>query len=154
MVKLFVSLAVPLLVGFAGSAVTFPAIPAWYASLVKPVFSPPNWLFGPAWTVLYVLMGSSFYLIWRKGTGSKKVRDAMRVYGIQLLVNALWSVVFFGFRSPLGGAVVIFLLLFLIAATMRLFYRIDWRAAYLLVPYFLWVSFATVLNVSVWLLNR
>lgn len=154
MVKLFISIAIPLLVGLVGSAVTFPAIPAWYATLTKPAFSPPNWLFGPVWTVLYILMGIAFYLVWKKGTKSEKVRAAIWVYGIQLVVNALWSAVFFGLRSPPGGFVVIILLLVLIIAMIRQFYRVNTWAAYLLVPYLLWVAFATVLNLNVWILNR
>lgn len=151
MLALFILL--PLAAGAIGSLVTFDAIPAWYATLAKPSFAPPNWLFGPVWTTLYVLMGISAYLIWQKGRESGKVKSALTMFGIQLALNVLWSILFFGFRSPFYGLLCIILLWLAIAYCIRLFHPIDKRAAYLLVPYILWVTFASLLNFSIWALN-
>jgi len=142
------------LAGAIGSLFTFSAIPNWYATLVKPSFAPPNWLFGPAWTTLYVLMGISAYFIYQKGWKNKPVRFALSIFGVQLALNALWSILFFGLRSPLYGLMGIIPLWLSIAFCIRLFYPIDKKAAYLLVPYILWVTFATLLNFSIWMLNR
>ena len=134
------------LAGAIGSLFTIPAIPGWYASLSKPSFSPPSWLFGPVWTILYVLMGISAYLVWRKGWQKKPVRAALALFALQLFLNALWSILFFGLRSPLYGLAGIAFLWLSILLAMRAFYAIDRRAAYLLLPYIAWVSFAALLN--------
>jgi translocator protein len=139
--------------GAIGSIFTLPAISGWYASLAKPSFSPPNWLFGPVWTTLYVLMGISAYVVWKKGAGEKAANIALIIFAMQLVLNLEWSVVFFGMRSPHFALLAIFALWLMIVATIREFYKIDRRAAYLLVPYILWVSFAAVLNYFVWVLN-
>jgi len=139
--------------GLVGSIVTFPAIAGWYAGLVKPAFAPPNWLFGPAWTVLYVLMGTALWLVLRKGTKKRQVRFAALAFMIQLVLNAKWSILFFGFRNPLYGLIGIVFLWVAIAATMWQFKKIDARAFWLMVPYILWVSFAALLNYSVWMIN-
>lgn len=152
--KLLGSIIATLAAGLVGSAATFPAIGTWYNTLTKPPFSPPNWLFGPVWTILYIFMGVALYLVWDKGTKKKAVRTAMWVYFAQLVVNCGWSIVFFGLHSPLGGIFVIFVLLSMIIFLIKLFYPINRFAAYLLIPYLVWVSFATVLNASLWLLNR
>ncbi|MDE1854938.1 MAG: tryptophan-rich sensory protein [Candidatus Micrarchaeota archaeon] len=141
------------LIGNIGTIFTLPAIGTWYATLAKPIFSPPNWLFGPAWTILFALMGISLYLIWERGTRKKQARRALYAFGAQMALNVLWSVAFFGLRSPLLGLMDIVLLLIAIVFTMWEFYRISRPAAYLLVPYILWVAFATLLNFSVWALN-
>jgi tryptophan-rich sensory protein len=151
--KLLVSIVIVLAAGLLGSVVTFPSIPSWYSTLIKPPFSPPNWIFGPVWTALYILMGIALWLVWEKGLKHQKVRFAFWLFIIHLAVNAGWSVVFFGLHSILGGLIVIIILWVLIATLMLKFYAIDRRAAYLLVPYILWVSFATVLNYSLLLLN-
>ncbi len=141
------------LAGLIGSIFTFPAITGWYATLSKPVFSPPNWVFGPVWTTLYFLMGISGYLIWQKGFKKRPVRAALALFGAQLFLNALWSILFFGLQSPLYGLVCILFLWAFIALTIRSFYAINRTAAYLLVPYIAWVSFAAVLNFAIWAIN-
>lgn len=142
-----------LLAGALGSLFTSPSIPTWYASLSKPFFTPPSWLFAPVWTLLYVLMGISAYLIWEKGMKNRKARDALSLFALQLVLNILWSFLFFGLRSPLLGLLCILALLASIAACMRAFHPLDRRAAYLLAPYFAWVCFATVLNLALLLMN-
>lgn len=127
---------------------------SWYATLNKPFFTPPSWLFGPAWTVLYILMAISAILIWRKGLKKKNVREALKIFAIQLILNLSWSPVFFGAKNILLALFIILVMLVFIVKTIRAFGKIDKTAAYLLYPYILWVSFATVLNFSVWYLNR
>ena len=151
--KLVVSIVVCQGAGFIGSVFTTDAIPTWYAALEKPVFTPPNWLFFPAWVTLYFLMAVAAFLVWRRGLDSAGVRTALIVFLVQLVLNALWSVVFFGLESPVWGVVVILILWVAILATIMLFSRISRAAALLLIPYILWVSFATALNISIWLLN-
>jgi len=140
--------------GIIGSVFTTPSIPGWYAGLAKPPFNPPNWIFGPVWITLYALMGIAAFLIFEKGIGKKEVRKALAVFAAQLVLNSLWSIVFFGAHQILGAAVLILLLWAMILATIRLFRRISGTAAGLLIPYLLWVSFATVLNISLYGLNR
>ncbi len=142
------------LAGILGSVFTMPSIPGWYAGLAKPSFNPPNWLFGPVWTILYALMGVAAWLVYEKGVKRPEVKKALSVFAAQLLLNALWSIVFFGAHMILGAAVVIVLLGAMILLTIRLFGKISKPAAWLLVPYILWVSFATVLNISLYVLNR
>lgn len=152
-VKLVVAIVITQLAGIIGSLFTFSAIPTWYATLTKPELNPPSWVFGPVWTTLYVLMGVSVFLIWQKGWERKDVKVALSVYGIQLVLNALWSIVFFGMQSP-GLALVNIALLFIsIVLTMVLFYKISRPAMYLLIPYILWVSFASYLNYAIYALN-
>jgi len=152
-VKLIISIVVCQCAGIIGSVFTTPAIPTWYATLQKPVFTPPSWLFAPAWITLYLLMGIAAFLIWRIGLSERRVKVALSIFLIQLALNALWSVVFFGLQSPLYGFIVIIVLWFMILLTMLRFARISSVAAWLLVPYILWVSFASVLNISIWVLN-
>lgn len=152
-VKLLLSLIVCQLAGVVGSVFTTPAIPAWYATLKKPAFTPPNWLFSPVWITLFALMGLSAFLVWRKGLDQEGVKTAVSIFVIQLVLNALWSVMFFGLRSPLAGLVEIVFLWVAILVTILYFWRISIPAGILLVPYILWVSFAAVLNFSIWRLN-
>jgi len=142
------------LAGFIGSVFTTPSIPGWYAGLAKPPFNPPNWVFAPVWTILYALMGLSAYLVYEKGPKRSEVRKALAVFAVQLVLNALWSIVFFGAHMILGAAVIIVLLWVLILESILLFSKISKAAACLLIPYFLWVSFATILNISLYVLNR
>jgi tryptophan-rich sensory protein len=151
--KLVVSIVVSQCAGLIGSAFTTPAIPTWYAALEKPFFTPPSWLFAPAWITLYVLMGIAAFLVWRLGLDDRRVRAALMIFLIQLVLNTLWSVAFFGLQSPLYGFIVIILLWLAILLTIHSFTRISRLAAWLLVPYILWVSFASVLNISIWVLN-
>lgn len=151
--KLIISVVGCELVGIGSTPFTVGAISTWYVFLVKPSFSPPNWVFGPVWTLLYILMGVAFYLIWRQGWKKKKVRIAGLYFLLQLSLNFLWSISFFGLRSPVLGLVNIIALLVLIIMTMRQFYPLSKVAFFLLVPYLLWVSFATLLNASIVILN-
>jgi len=152
--KLVISIVACLAAGGIGSIFTRSAIPTWYATLEKPIFSPPNWLFAPVWTLLYILMGISAFLVWRKGLENRQVRTALIVFLIQLVLNTLWSVFFFGLESPLYGLIVIVVLWFMILLTLVLFYKIARVASVLLWPYLLWVTFAAILNGSIWMLNR
>ncbi|MEW6184481.1 MAG: TspO/MBR family protein [Thermodesulfobacteriota bacterium] len=139
--------------GVIGSLFTLPAIPVWYAGLKKPFFSPPNWIFSPVWIGLFTLMGVSLFLVWGKESRTGKGSKAMVFFFVQLGLNALWSVLFFGLRSPLAGLMGILLLWAAIVWTMVFFFRISSWAGYLFIPYLLWVSFALVLNFSLWTLN-
>lgn len=141
------------LVGLLGTPFTISAIPNWYATLTKPFFAPPNWLFGPVWIILYFLMGVSFFLIWRQGCKNKKVKTAALYFLAQLALNFIWSPIFFGLRAPLLGLIVIAAMWVYIIMTIRKFYPLSSSAAYLLLPYLLWVSFATVLNAAIVILN-
>lgn len=151
--KLLISIIVCEAAGIIGSIFTSPSIPTWYANIARPSFSPPNWVFGPVWTILFALMGIAFYMIWKKGFDKKEVRMAALVFGFQLVLNIFWSIIFFGLESPgLAFAEVIFLWI-AILATIISFYRIDKTAGYILIPYILWVSFAAFLNYNIWVLN-
>jgi len=152
-VKLVVSLVACQCAGLIGSLATTPNIPTWYATLEKPVFTPPSWLFAPAWITLYLLMAVAAFLIWRKGLAHEGVKCALTLFLVQLVLNALWSVVFFGLQSPLYGMVVILALWIAIVLTIIKFFRLSTAAGSLLLPYILWVSFASVLNISIWVLN-
>ena len=151
--KLIICIFVCQCAGLIGSLVTMTAIPTWYATLEKPPFTPPNWLFAPAWITLYLLMGISAFIIWRRGLESRRIKVALLVFLIQLDLNALWSVTFFGLQSPLYGVIVIAVLWIAILFTMLRFFKISTVAGALLLPYILWVSFAAALNVSIWVLN-
>lgn len=152
-VKLLISIVACQCVGLISSIFTTPSIPTWYATLQKPPFTPPNWLFAPAWITLYLLMGISAFIIWRRGVDNRRVREALIVFLIQLILNGLWSVVFFGLKSPLYGVVVIIVLWIAILFTILKFFKLSPVAGGLLLPYILWVSFAAALNISVWVLN-
>jgi tryptophan-rich sensory protein len=139
--------------GIIGSLFTINAIPTWYASLTLPTFAPPNWIFAPVWLTLYTLMGVALFLVWRKGSWLIDVKWGVRVFFIQLIINALWSIMFFGLQNPLYGLITIGLLLISIFATMYFFFRSSKVAGFLLVPYLLWVSFASYLNYAILSLN-
>lgn len=139
--------------GIIGSVFTSSAIPVWYATLNKPSFNPPGWLFGPVWVLLYTLMGIAAYLIWQKLGESNIARGAIILFFVHLAFNALWSILFFGLHNPFLAFLEIILLWGMILALIILFYQVDKRAAYLFIPYILWVSFAAVLNFSIWRLN-
>lgn len=139
--------------GGIGSIFTMSAIPTWYAALEKPAFTPPNAVFGPVWATLYLLMGIAIFLIWRKGLEVEGVKPAFIIFWVQLVINVLWSVVFFGLKSPLAGMVVIIILWFAILFTIIRFFKISKVAGGLLIPYIAWVSIASYLNVGVWMLN-
>ncbi len=149
--QLFLSIGICLGAGFIGSFFTYSAIPDWYAGLNKPPFNPPNWVFGPVWTLLYILMGISFYLIWI--SKSKLKQKGIKIFSIQLILNTSWSIVFFGFKNPELAFINIIVLWIAIFLTIKSFFKISKVSAYLLVPYLLWVSFAGILNFSIVLLN-
>ncbi len=136
--------------GIIGSFATFSAIPTWYTGLVKPAFAPPNWVFGPVWLILYTLIGISLFLVWQS---QKEKRTALTIFFVHLGLNALWSLLFFGLQNPFFAFLEILLLLATLLLVMWQFWRIGPLASYLLVPYFLWVSFAAVLNFFLWQLN-
>ena len=140
--------------GIIGSVFTAPAIPAWYATLAKPEFVAPNWAFAPVWTTLFLLMGIAAFLVWQKGSGRRDVRIALSIFVFQLLLNTLWSFLFFGLQSPGAALVEVIFLWFAILATMIAFARIARPTLWLLVPYIGWVSFAAYLNYSIWVLNH
>jgi len=125
----------------------------WYRELIKPSFNPPGWVFGPVWTVLYILIGVSFFLVWRRGFPGKAGRAALVCFLVQLALNAVWTLLFFGLQSPALALVDIVALLVAIVLTIILFSSISRVAACLLIPYLAWVSFATVLNGAIWRLN-
>ena len=151
--KLIFSIVFVQLAGILGALFTATSIGTWYEMINKPVLNPPSWIFGPVWMVLYLLIGISLFLIWDKGVHKKHEKIAIEIFAIQLILNAIWSPIFFGLQNP-GAAIIIIVLLWItIVATIVSFYKISKTAAYLLIPYLLWVSFATYLNYSIWVLN-
>jgi len=152
-VRLVISIVACQAAGIIGSVFTMRAIPTWYAALQKPPFTPPNWLFAPAWITLYVLMAIAAFLVWRTGLENRQTRAALIVFLVQLILNTLWSIAFFGLESPLSGLIVIIALWVAILITTILFFRISRIAGALMLPYILWVSFAMVLNGSILALN-
>ncbi len=151
--KLIGSIILCELAGIIGSLFTVTAINSWYKTILKPALNPPSWIFGPVWTTLYALMGAALFLIWRKGFEKKEHRRALILFGFQLFLNAIWSIIFFGLHSPFWALVDILALWFSILATLILFFKISRAATYLLIPYLAWVSFATYLNFMIWMLN-
>ena len=139
--------------GIIGSVFTAPAITGWYAALEKPPFNPPNWLFAPAWISLYLLMGVAAAIVWQYGLSERRVKVSLVIFLVQLALNILWSLVFFGFESPLAGLVVIAALWIAILVTIIRFFEISKTAGVLLLPYIGWVTFASVLNFYIYLLN-
>lgn len=152
--KLVASIAICQGAGLIGSFFTISSINSWYNLLNQPSFRPPNWLFGPVWTTLYTLMGISVYWIWMKGTKKKTVRNAITLFLVHIVLNTSWSIVFFGLHNIGLALVNIVALLIMINVMMIKFYKIDRNASYILIPYILWVSFATALNYSIWMLNK
>ena len=178
-ISLAIALLLPQLAGGLGAVATVSSVNSWYRTLKKPTWNPPSWLFGPVWTILYLLMGFASWLIWREGSQKAAgataaadqpvedaagpelaipkdpdTRQALAFYGGQLALNTVWSLIFFGLRS-LGGALVEIVALWtLIVLTVKSFYRLKPAAAWLLVPYLAWSTFAAVLNGMVWRLNR
>ena len=151
--SLIICIAIPLVAGTLSGLANVNSINNWYSTLNKPSFNPPNYLFGPVWTVLYILMGISLYLIVQT-TKSDLRTTALLIFGVQLLLNFSWSFAFFYFQSPIMALVIIIAMLIGIVLMILYFFKLSHTAAYLQIPYSLWVSFATVLNGAVWLLNR
>jgi translocator protein len=151
--KLSVSFGLPQLAGIIGSFFTASSIPTWYATINKPSFVPPNSVFGPVWVILFFMMGIALYLVWMRGLENRAVKKAMRIFFIQLALNTAWSIIFFGIKNPGLALLEIIVLWVAIAWTIIEFYKISRPAGLLLVPYILWVSFATALTYSIWSLN-
>lgn len=139
--------------GIFGSLFTFEAVPDWYITLEKPFFAPPNWIFGPVWIILYFLMGVSLYIVWKDELKSKTRNVFFVVFGIQLILNALWSLLFFGLRSPLLGLIDILILDVMLVVTIFYAKRVSKYAAMLLIPYMVWIIIASVLNYAIMVLN-
>ncbi len=151
-VRLTISVLIPLSVGFLGSLFTTPSIGTWYATLNKPVFNPPNWIFAPVWTALFILMGLSLYFVWEKWK-KKNGMNTFYIFGMQLSLNLLWSILFFGLHKPLYALIEIVILWIAIMMTILEFRKFSKTASLLLLPYLVWVTFATVLNFSIVLMN-
>ena len=154
--RLIIALALPQLAGFIGSLFTTQAIPTWYATLNRPSFAPPNWLFAPVWTLLFILMGIAFYLVWQTPVKKKRKlikKEAVLAFFTQLLFNVLWSMIFFAQQQLFFAFLEILILWNLIVITILRFEKIKPLAAYLMIPYLFWVSFAAILNLGFLLLN-
>lgn len=154
--RILVLVVTCLAVAYFSSMVTRLSVETWYTTINKPSFNPPNWLFAPVWTTLYVMMGIAGGLVWHEINSPRKeeVKKAMLFFAIQLGLNALWSYLFFGLKNPLLALIEIVLLWLMIYETYVKFARINKFSGYLFIPYLLWVSFATVLNASIWWLNQ
>lgn len=151
--KLIIGVVFCLTAGLIASLATRSSILTWYPSLQKPSFTPPDWLFAPVWILLYIMMGISVSLVWMRGWRKQSVRTAMILFVIQLFFNAMWSIAFFGLRSPLLGLIDITILFVSLSITIFYFFRLSSWAASLLIPYLLWVSFAAILNYTIFILN-
>lgn len=147
-----VSIILVFLTAFIGSSFTTPNIASWYQYLKKPSFAPPNWLFGPAWTLFYFLMAVAAFLVWREKE-NKNIKPALLIYLIHLVFNAFWSIIFFGLKNLSLAFFEIIILWILILITIIKFYKIKPLAGFLLIPYILWVTFASILNFAIWMLN-
>lgn len=148
-----VNLIIPLAIGAGGAFFTAHSVDTWYTTLAKPAFNPPNALFGPVWTVLYLLIGVSAYRVWQRRRTIAHFPRTLSIYFIQLLLNLMWSFIFFYAKQPGLAFIEILILLAVIFINGRLFYRTDKTAGLLFIPYFLWVSFASVLTYSIYSLN-
>ena len=154
-VKIISIVVACLVVGYFSGVVTKSAITTWYPTLIKPGFNPPNWVFAPVWSMLYIMMGVAAGLVWDRIDFQKEmVKKALQFFVIQLALNALWSYLFFGLKNPMLAGLEIIILWLMIYETYLQFVKINKIAGYLLIPYLLWVSFATVLNASIWWLNK
>jgi translocator protein len=157
--RLVLAIIITNLAGILGSLFTAPSIDGWYKNINKPALNPPNWIFGPVWTTLFIMMGIALYLVWTAytktvdGIEKKKIKIALFIFAIQLALNTLWSILFFALESPFLALVGVVVLWLAILVTIITFYPISKVASYLLIPYILWVSFASYLNFSIWWLN-
>lgn len=153
--KIVLTIVICLAVGYFSGIITKSAIINWYPTLIKPSFNPPNWIFAPVWSMLYVMMGIAAGLVWDKIDFEKEaVKKGLQFFFIQLALNALWSYLFFGLKNPMLAGLEIIILWLMIYETYIQFSKINKISGYLFIPYLLWVSFATVLNASIWWLNR
>ena len=152
--KIILVVAVCVTVGYLSGMITRESITTWYPTLIKPSFNPPNWIFGPVWTLLYVMMGIAAGLVWTNGSDEQATKKALGFFAIQFGLNVFWSYLFFGLHNPFVALIEIILLWLMILETYNLFKKIDKTAGLLLLPYLAWVSFAILLNASIWWLNK
>lgn len=152
-IKLVASIIICQVAGLIGSFFTAHSIPMWYATLRKPFFTPPNWVFSPVWISLFIVMGISLFIVWRR-RDSPQFKSALIFFFVQLILSILWSAAFFGLRSPFLGLIDIVLLWIAILLTIQNFFKVSKMAGLLLLPYLLWISFAALLNFFLWVLNR
>lgn len=151
--KLVIAILIPLLVGATSGFFTATGVDSWYQTILKPSWNPPNWIFGPVWTTLYILMGIALFLVWKADTAPEIKRLAIILFSLQLVLNFFWSFIFFN-QHAIGWALVEILVMWLlILATIFAFANISRTAAWLLVPYISWVSFAAILNYTIWRMN-
>lgn len=153
--RILVVVVTCLSIGYFSGMVTKSSVETWYPILVKPSFNPPNWIFAPVWSMLYVMMGVAAGLVWSRIEFEKEVvKNALVLFAVQLALNALWFFLFFGLKNPMLAGIEIVILWLMIYETYVKFAKINTIAGYLFVPYLLWVSFVTVLNGSIWWLNK
>lgn len=152
-IKLLISIVICLIAGALGSFFTAPAIPTWYSTLIKLPIAPPNWVFFPVWTALFIMMGISLFLVWQKGFQNQHVKTALLIFAAQIILNVLWSAMFFGLRSPIAGLIEISILWIFILVMILKFMRISRVSGLLLIPYIVWVTFAAIINFFIWRLN-
>ena len=153
MPRFIISIMIPLMVGAIAGFFTGESVNSWYVNVNKPSFNPPSWLFAPVWTALYLMMGIAFYLVWKAAATDALKKQAMTFYAVQLFLNFIWSFIFFYLQQPGWAMVDIVLMWIMILFTIIWFGKISPVAAWLLVPYICWVSFAALLNYSIWKLN-
>ncbi len=152
-IKLIISIAIPVLIGGLSGFFTASGVYSWYQTIQKPSWNPPSWIFAPVWTTLYVMMGISLFLVWKADATAQIKRKAIVLFSIQLALNFSWSLIFFSLQQPGWALVEIIVMWFFILLTILAFAPINRIAAWLLVPYISWVSFATILNYTLWKLN-
>lgn len=151
--KLAITLILTFIAGGVGSFATSPNIEGWYAGLQLPEIAPPNWVFGPVWMGIYITIAIAAWLVWRKGRNTPYVTLGLWVFVVQLVLNSLWSILFFGLQSPVLGLVGISVLWLVIVFMIGVFAKVSKTAALILLPYIIWVSFAGYLNYEIWILN-
>ena len=152
--KLIIAIAIPLIVGGTSGFFTATGVESWYQTIARPTWNPPGWIFGPVWTTLYVMMGISLFLVWKEDTSVELKKIAIALFTVQLVLNFFWSFIFFN-QHQIGWALVEIIAMWVfILLTIFAFAQVNKAAAWLLVPYISWVSFATILNYTIWQLNK
>lgn len=153
-VKAIIAISIPLIVGAISGFFTVTGVESWYQTIQKPSWNPPNWIFGPVWTALYIMMGIALFLVWKEDTSEELKKIALVLFAVQLILNFFWSFIFFNQQQPGWALVEIIAMWLFILLTIFAFAQVNKTAAWLLVPYISWVSFATILNYTIWQLNR
>lgn len=152
--KLIIAIAIPLIVGGTSGFFTATGVESWYQTIARPTWNPPGWLFGPVWTTLYIMMGISLFLVWKEDTSVELKKIGIALFAVQLVLNFFWSFIFFD-QHQIGWALVEIIAMWVfILLTIFAFAQVNKAAAWLLVPYISWVSFATILNYTIWQLNK